>query len=300
MFYAGEVAERLAYALLLDAADVGGYACSQRVIQVVLARKRQVFLLHVEGRGLLYLILSLFYVADGTRFLEFGERIAYSLDVKLLQFLLDDGVVVPVNEAVLRRLVLCDAHLGVGIVLKLIVVAVQMVGGDVQQDGNVGPEVVHIVELKTAQLYDVILMWVFGHLQSQASAYVSGQSGIISGLLEDVVYQAGGGGLAIAARYAYHLRVCVSSRKFYLADDVCALLHELLYHGSLLGNARTLYHLVGVQNLFFRVMALLPFYVMVVKHLLVFVFNGRCVRDKHVEAFLLGQYSGSGATLTSS
>ena len=119
------------------------------------------------------------------------------MDVKLLHLFLDDGVVVPEYEAVVLRLVLRDSHLGVGVVLKLEVVPVEMVRRYVEQDGDVGVEVVHVVELERAQLYDVVVVWVFRHLQREASPYVPGQSGVVARLLEDVVYERCRRGLAV-------------------------------------------------------------------------------------------------------
>ena len=71
MLHAGEVAQALAYVLLLDAADVRGDACCQRIVDVVTACQREVFLLHVERFGLLYLVLSLLDVTDAAVLLQF-------------------------------------------------------------------------------------------------------------------------------------------------------------------------------------------------------------------------------------
>ena len=212
----------------------------------------------------------------------------HGLDVILLQFTLDDGVVVPVDEAVLRGLVLYDAHLGIHIVLHAVVVAIQVVGGDVQQDGDVGLKLVHVVQLERAQLDDVVLMRVLGHLQCQTAPYVASQSGIVASRLEDVVNQRRGGGFAVAARDANHLRVGVTPGKLYFADDADALCHGLLHHWSLFRDARTLDDFVSVQNEFGGVMLLFPPNVVLIQRLLVFVFDFTHVRNKYVETFFLG------------
>ena len=111
MFHAWEVAERLAYYVLLDAGDVGCNAGSQRVVYVVLSGKRQCFLLHIKRFWLLYLVLSFLYVSYASFFLQFRERILDCLDVILGQFLLHHRVVIPVDECILRCLVSDDAHL---------------------------------------------------------------------------------------------------------------------------------------------------------------------------------------------
>ena len=133
----------------------------------MLASEAERLLLHVEGSRLLYLVLSLLDVADGALLFQFREGILDGLDVILLQFLAYDGVVVPVDEGVLLCLVLDDTHFGVHIVLHLEVVAVQVVWRDVQQDGDVGTEVIHVVQLERAEFDDVVFVRVFGDLQCQ-------------------------------------------------------------------------------------------------------------------------------------
>ena len=125
------------------------------------------FLLHVERFGLLNLIFSFLDITDGTFLLQFREGVLDGLDVVFLQLFLDDGVIVPVDESILRGLVLDDTHLGVHIVLHLEIISVQMVGGDIQQNSYVGTEVVHVVQLEGTQLDDVIVVWILCNLQSQ-------------------------------------------------------------------------------------------------------------------------------------
>ena len=197
VLHTGEIAQALADVLLAYAADVRGDAGGQRVVDVVLAGEAQLLLLHVERGGVLYLVLALLYVANAAALLQLGERALHGLDVVFLQLALDDGVVVPINKGVVGGLVLNDAHLGVHVVLHAVVVAVQMVGGDVQQNGNVGAEVIHIVQLERTQLDDVVFVRILGHLQGKRVAYVAGQSGVVARIAEDVVDEAGGGGLAV-------------------------------------------------------------------------------------------------------
>lgn len=54
------------------------------------------------------------------------------------------------------------------------VVSVQMVRSDIHQYGNIGTEVIHIVQLERAEFDDIIVMMLFGYLQSQALADISG------------------------------------------------------------------------------------------------------------------------------
>ena len=42
-----------------------------------------------------------------------------------------------------------------------------MVGRDVQQNGNVGTEVIHVVKLEGTEFDDVVLVRLLSHLQGQ-------------------------------------------------------------------------------------------------------------------------------------
>ena len=148
MFHAGEVAQTLTDEIFLDACNVRRDAGCQRVVNIVLAGERECLLLHVEGRGLFNHILTLFDITDAAALLQLAEGQLYGLDVVLLQLALDNRVVVPVDEGILDSLVLNDAHLRVHIVLHIVLVAVQMVGRDVEQHRHIGTEIVHVVELE--------------------------------------------------------------------------------------------------------------------------------------------------------
>ena len=63
MLHTREVAERLSNHIFLDASNVTGYTSSQGVIDIVSSRETQLLLFHIEGRRLLYDVLSLLYIA---------------------------------------------------------------------------------------------------------------------------------------------------------------------------------------------------------------------------------------------
>ena len=176
-------------------------------------------------------------------------------------------VTLPIYEGVVGCLILHDAHLGVHIVLHAEVIAVQMVGRNVQQHRDVCAEVIHVVELEGGQLYYIRVVRLFGHLQCQAVADVSGQSHVRPCLLQYMVDERGGGGLSVAACDAYHAGIGIACRKFYFAQYGCALRDELGHHGCCVGNARTLYHLIGPQHLAFGVPPFFPGDVPFVQHL---------------------------------
>ena len=81
-----------------------------------------------------------------------------------MQFLLNNRVIVPEYERVVVCLVLNDSEFSVHVVLHLVIISVQMVGRDIHQDGYIGVELIHIIKLEAAQLYDVIVVVALCHL----------------------------------------------------------------------------------------------------------------------------------------
>ena len=62
-------------------------------------------------------------------------------------------------------LVARDTELGVHVVLELVVITVQMVGSDIHQDGYVGSEIVHVIQLERAEFNHIIVVLFVGYLQ---------------------------------------------------------------------------------------------------------------------------------------
>ena len=78
-----------------------------------------------------------------------------------------------------------------------------MVWGDVQQNCNVSAELIHVVELEAAQLYNiVIIFFAFRNLECQTSSYVACQPYVVTGILKDVIDEACGCGFAVCSGYS--------------------------------------------------------------------------------------------------
>ena len=88
-----------------------------------------------------------------------------------------------------------------------------------------------------------------------------------------MVDERGGGGFAIATSDANHASIGVATSKFYFAEYGGALRHELGYHRSGFGDARTFYNLGGIEYALGGVMSFFPRYVVLVEHLLVMGFD---------------------------
>ena len=102
-----------------------------------------------------------------------------------------------IDESRTRMLILHNAHLRVNIVLETVVVAVQMVGGDIHQNGHIGTEVVHSVQLERTQLQNIPLTGCGGHLKSETLAYITAQTNVTTRIAHNLIDERGRGGLAI-------------------------------------------------------------------------------------------------------
>ena len=85
-------------------------------------------------------------MAVGLPVLAEGELHRLHLDVADLG--LHDRIVLPVDEVIVGSLVAKNPELGRHIILHLVVVAVHVVGRDVHDHGDVGLEVIHVLQLE--------------------------------------------------------------------------------------------------------------------------------------------------------
>ena len=213
MLYAAEVGQGAAYvvaAYVEKACREGG---GHGVVEIVEAVEREFGAGHVERRfgGVDHEFALVVDVSVGSRFLMLGEGVAGSLGGEVFELLCDNGVVLPVYEGVLGSHIVENAEFGVDVVLHLVVVAVEVVGGDVENHGHVGAETVHVFKLETRELDDVDVVGIAGHLQSKAFANVSGEPDVYAGVLKNMVCEKSGGGFAVRAGNANHFSVGVAT-----------------------------------------------------------------------------------------
>ena len=98
-------------------------------------------------------------------------------------------IVGAVDKVLVCVLIPSDAHFAIGIVFQAIVIAIQMVGYDVAQNGDFTGKCIEVVELKTADFNHVDIKGLLCDLSSQGSANIPRQSHVKSGLLKQMVGQ---------------------------------------------------------------------------------------------------------------
>ncbi len=158
------------------------------------------------------------------------------------------GVVFPVNEPVITGLVPENTEFCRRIVFHLVVVAVQMIRGDVHYDGDVGLEIIHVLELEAGELYHVVIMVGACHLIGEAASHVAGESHIQPCLLEDVVGKQGSGGFAVAPRDAHHFCVGVSRCELNFGNDGNPFLHDFTDNRGAGRYSGAFHHYVGFED----------------------------------------------------
>ena len=212
-----EVHQRFPDDLVVYVNGLCRYGCGHRVVDIVLSLQGKFFQVH---RVLVVFVADkqAVFIYEGTlvHLLLLGERELLGREDNPVQFLGADRVIRAEHEAFFLGQVLDNAELGVHIVLHLELVAVQMVRSDVGQYGYVCLEGVHSVQLEAAELDHVVVKVLGSHLVGVALADVAGQAHVQPRVLEHIVYQRCGGGLAVASGYTDFLCVVVSSGKLYL------------------------------------------------------------------------------------
>ena len=177
-----------------------------------------------------------------------------------------------------------------------------MVGGDVEQHGHVGAEVVHVVELEAAQFHDVDVVRPACHLHGERAAYVAGKGCVESCEAQDVACEHGSGGLAVAACQAHAARGGreVSSGELDFADYVYASAVYRAHDGCVVGYSGAFHHFVGVEYALHGVAALLPLDAFGVEDGGVARGHGAVVAQEHVHAFVLCEDGGACAAFAGS
>ena len=134
---------------------------------------------------------------------------------------------------------------------------------------------------------------------SNEVAYVAAEADVQARLLEQVVDERGGSGLAVASGDADLLRAVVPCRELDFGDDVYAFLLRFPDHGRGARDARTLDDFVGIEYQLLAVLSLLVGYLPLLEHADVAVGYLPLVGEEHVESLDLCQDSGANSAFRS-
>ena len=155
-------------------------------------------------------------------------------------------------------LVLEDAELGADIKLHGVLVAIQVVRGNIGDYRYMRVESPDPVELETAYLQYVVLPGFPGYLQGKTVPDIPSESHIQTSFLQQVVREQCGGGLAVAPGDRDQDGVGKPTPEFDFRDDRDTRLPQLHHQGGRIRNARTLYAQVCLQEPAGRMSAFFP------------------------------------------
>lgn len=169
-----EVAEAFANAVLANVYELGDDGSSHAVVLVVLSTNGEVF--HIDLCCVFVISIELdAAIGDPgaqTGLVSWGKAVGLGLWLEFAESETGFRVVGAVDKGLFWALILCDAHFACAI-RRHTSVALQMVGGDVGENGNVQSQVVAVVKLKAGQLQYVGIVLLVGHLASERLADVA-------------------------------------------------------------------------------------------------------------------------------
>ena len=222
------------------------------------------------------------------------ERQLAHPEVVFRQLIADHLVVARIDEPVARGHVLRDAHLRIGIVLKTMVVAVQVVGRDVHQHADMRPELIHAVQLERTQLQHIPVVRPRGDRIGEALADVAAEGDVHPGVAHDLVDERRGGGLAVRPRDADAPGLArVAARELHLGDHRDARRADFAHDGRRVGNPGGLHDLRGREDALLGVTALLVGDAPFVQLGLVAVGDAPRVGEEDPEPLLFGEDRGT-------
>ena len=158
-------------------------------------------------------------------FLGEGQHLGLGDDVAEVAY--GDFVVGVEDEAVFGAQILDNTEFGADVILHLVVVAVEVVGGDVGDDGDIRPEVIAVVQLEAADFEDVVVVVASCHLICVAHSDIAAEPDVEAGLLQEVVDKGGGGRLAVRAGNADLAGFVVAACKLDFRDDFNSIVFYL-------------------------------------------------------------------------
>jgi hypothetical protein len=79
------------------------------------------------------------------------------------------------DQCILFSLVIGNSELCIHIVLKIVIISVEVIRCDICDDRDIGTETEHIVQLKTAQLQNIMIKIIFRHLKRRRTTLPSQQ-----------------------------------------------------------------------------------------------------------------------------
>lgn len=218
---------------------------------------------------------------------------------KLVYIFFYHGVVLAINKIVFGCLIHYDPEFAADVIFKFVLIAVEVVFGDIGKDRHIGPEGDDVIQLEAADLSHVPFLRIFCDLPGEGIADIPDEGTIQAAMATDMICHGGSRGLTVAAGDADDPAVAfIAISQFDLTDDGDAFLPYLLYQFVLFRNAGAFHDFVGSQDAGGRVMALFEFDAVGTEGMTVFILQRATIGHEDVIAAFGRQYGCTYAALT--
>ena len=175
-----------------------------------------------------------------------------------------------------------------------------MIGTYIRDDGNMRLEIYYSVQLKTAQLQHITIVFIFGNLPGKTLSDVTSQTDIQSGRFQQMMGQHGCCCLSVATRDSNRDGLCKWCGKLDFRNYRDSFFDQFFHDCRFFfGNSGAFHHQVGIQNQVFRMLSFLPSYSINQKNFFVIVFYFSKIGHKNIISFFLAQNRGSNAAFAS-
>lgn len=218
---------------------------------------------------------------------------------KLVYIFFYHGVVLAINKIVFGCLVHYDPEFAADVIFKFVIIAVEVVFGDIGEDRHIGPEGDDVIQLEAADLGDIPFLRIFCDLPGEGQADIPDEGAVQAAMPADMIRHGGGSGLAVAAGYADDPAIAfIAIGELDFTDDGYAFLPYLLYPFILFGDAGAFHDFVGSQDTGGSVSAFFEFDPVGTERLAVLFFQRGAIGHEDVVSAPGRQYGRAYAALT--
>ncbi len=197
------------------------------------------------------------------------------------------------NENIAAFLVFVDAEFGPGVEVHLVLVAVEVVGGNVEQHRHLRAEFLNIFQLETADfqyVHKVFDSLVFQHQSGKTVSHIAAHAHIQTGGFQQVVREHRGGCFSVGTCDGHDRAFSgMPKAEFDFADDRNAFGPNRPHYFRFFRYSGAFDHLRGFQDFFQRMLSGLKRNSRIFQRSLIFRFDRTLVGHKHVIAQPFGQ-----------
>ncbi len=181
-----------------------------------------------------------------------------------------------------------DPEFAPDIILKIVIVTIQVIFGDIGENSNIRPECFDIIQLEAADLCYIQWLRIFGHLPGKGVTNITHQCTIKAGFFTDMKGQCCCRGLSITPGDSDDLAVAFETvSQFDLADDGNSFCPDLFYQFILFWYAGAFHHFISSEDSFLVMMTFLEADTCLLQFVTIIFFQRTSIRKECIIPLLL-------------